>query len=80
MKPSLPKGEMRASARAAALSDPTSNRFSRSSAVSLNPVRRYVVEARETSDRCTVTGIDSAAPLSRNTSAVITFVMLAMDR
>ena len=71
---------MRASARAAALSEPTSSRFSRSSAVSLKPLRRYVVEARDTSLRCTVTICRSGAPLSRNTSAVITLVMLAIDR
>jgi hypothetical protein len=71
---------MRASARAAALSDAMSSRCSRSSAVTLSFARRWVVEACNTSLRAIVTGCVKSGLSSRNTVAVITFVMLAMDR
>ena len=80
MKPGRPCGETRASARAAALSDAMSSRCSRSPVVTLSFARRYVVDARRTSLRAMVTGCDRSGLFSRNTVAVITLVMLAIDR
>jgi hypothetical protein len=80
MNPSAPCGEVRASARAAALSDAISVRWRRSPTVTLSFRRRWVVEARDTSLRTIVTTRDRSGFPSKTTAAVITFVMLAMER
>ena len=68
MKPSPAKGETRASALAAALSDAINSRWRRSSVVILSLTRRYVVDARATSLGTIVTGWVRSAALSRNTT------------
>jgi hypothetical protein len=71
---------MRARARAAALSEAMSSRCRRSSAVTLSFARRCVVDAWNTSLRATVTGWLRSGLVSMKTVAVITFVMLAIER
>ena len=81
MNPSDPYGETRASARAAALSDPMSSRCSRS------PVRHRVAGA-EIGRRCGADigpldddrHVEIRRAFSRNTTAVMTLVMLAIER
>ena len=80
MNPSDPYGDTRASARAAALSDAIRSRCSRSSVVTMSFSRSLVVDAWNTSLFSTVTRSVMSGLLSRNTVAVITFVMLAMER
>ena len=80
MKPAEPCGETRASARAAALSDAMSSRCSRSSIVTWSFARRCVVDAWNTSLRAIVTACVRSGLFSRNTVAVITLVMLAIER
>ena len=79
-KAAEPNGEIRARARAAALSDAIRSRCNRSSAVTRSLACRCVVEAWKTSLRATVTGCVKSGLFSRKTVAVITFVMLAIDR
>ena len=57
-----------------------SSRCSRSSEVTLSFPRRCVVDAWKTSLRWMVTGCERSGLFSRNTVAVITFVMLAIER
>src|SRR5688572_21069486 len=80
MKPVDPMLDVRASTRAAALSEAMSSRCSRSSFVTLSPARRYVVDAARTSARWTTTASEKSGASSSATTAVITFVILAMER
>jgi hypothetical protein len=57
-----------------------SRRCSRSPVVTVYPARRYVVEAARTSLRWITTCSERFGSFSRNTLAVITLVMLAIER
>ena len=80
MNPSDPYGETRASARAAALSDEIRSRWSNSSVVTRSFARRCVVDAWKTSLRAMTTSWSKSGFVSMNTTAVISLVMLAIDR
>ena len=54
--------------------------FRESSAVTVYPARRYVVDALRTSTDSTTCGANMSVGFSRNTTAVITLVMLAIER
>ncbi len=76
----VPPSDVRASTRAAALSDAMSARCSSSPYDSRSPARRYVVDAPYISVRVTATRCVRSGSSATNVTAVITFVRLAIDR